>query len=181
MLTVMNDSIYYVEARWGGSEDSPPPHRLRELIAELDVRDEEHPDTWMTHEDSGWSLRLDEDRFAYLENPDCETVNHIANVSSETALRLWTDFAAGGPDAVAEFEWKLGRPPVSEQEIAERSERVRLAQLELDRDFYDQLGPELSDASCRAQGCTRGHIQYSVFCKAHHFQQIRGRPCPFLD
>lgn len=65
---LMNDSIFYVEARWGGSEESPPPNRLRELIAQLEIRDEEHPDTWMIHEDSGWILRLDEDRFACLEN-----------------------------------------------------------------------------------------------------------------
>lgn len=177
----MNSSIFYVETRWGGSEESPPHDRLRELIAELDVRDEEHPDTWMIHEDTGWSLRLDEDRFAYLENPACETIAHLSNVTAETALTFWDRFAAGGPDAVAEFEWKQGPRPVSEQESAERAERARQSLLLFDRDFYDQLGPELSDATCRVQSCTRGRIQYSVFCKVHHFEQIRARPCPFTD
>lgn len=177
----MNGSTFYVQTRWGGDEESPPPDRLRELIAELEVRDEEHPDTWMIHDDSGWALRLDEDRFAYLENPECETTKHMTDVSSETALTLWTAFAFGGPDAVAEFEWKQGRRAVNEQEIAERAERARQAMLMLDRGFYDQLGPELSDAICRARGCTRGRIQYSVFCKPHHFEQIQGRPCPFSD
>lgn len=178
---MMNGPTFYVETRWGDSEESPPLNRLRELIAELKVRDEEHPDTWMIHGDSGWSLRLDEDRFAYLENPECEIIKHLSDVTAETALTLWTSFAAGGPDAVTEFEWKRGPRPVSEQEIVERTERAKQSLLLLDRDFYDQLGPELSDATCRVQDCTRWRIQYSVFCKAHHFEQVRGRPCPFSD
>jgi len=177
----MNTPTYHVEARWGGSEESPPPNRLGELIAELSVRDEEHPDTWMIHHDSGWSIRLDEDHFAYLENPECETIGHLAGVAAEAALTLWMEFAAGGPDAVAEFEWRQGPRPVSEQEVVEIAERARQAMLRLDRDFYDQLGPELSDATCQAQGCTRGRIECSVLCKAHHFEQIRGRSCPFSD
>lgn len=177
----MNNPIFHVETRWGGSEECPPSDRLRALIAELSVRDEEHPDTWMIHQDSGWSLRLDEDHFAYLENPECETIGHLTDVSADTALTLWTGFAAGGPDAVDEFKWKQGPRPVSERETVERAERARQALLRLDRDFYDQLGPELSDATCRVQGCTRGRIRYSVLCKAHHFEQLRGRPCPFSD
>lgn len=178
---MMNGPIFYVETRWGGSEQSPSPNRLRELIAELDVRDEEHPDTWMIHDESGWSVRLDEDRFAYLENPECETIKPLSDVTAETALALWASFAAGGPDAVTEFKWKQGSRPVSEQEHAERAKRARQSLLWLDRNFYDQLGPELSDAICRVQDCPRWRIRYSVFCKAHHFEQIRGRPCPFAD
>ena len=142
----MNNPIFYVETRWGGSEASPQPHRLRELIAELDVRDQEHPDTWMMHQDSEWVLRLDEDRFAYLGNPEGETIGHLADVSAETALMLWTCFATGGPDAVAKFAWKQGPRPVSEQERAERAERARASIWLADRAFYDQLGPELSQA-----------------------------------
>jgi hypothetical protein len=179
--TMVNSHTYYVESRWGGGEETPSRDRLREIIAELNVRDEEHPDTWMVHVDSEWSLRLDEDHFAYLENPDGETVGHLADMSAEQALTLWLGFAAGGPDAVAKFEWKDGPRPVSEQEIAERSERARHMLLTSDRNFYDQLGPELPDTSCKVQGCTRGSIQYSVLCAVHHFEQVRGRPSPFSD
>lgn len=177
---MINNPTYYVETRWGGSEESPPPSRLCELIAELDVRDEEHPDAWMIHQDSGWLLRLDEDRFAYLENPECETIGHLAHVSAETALTLWIAFASEGPDAVADFKWKQGPRPVSEQERAERAEQATKALLASDRNFYDQLGPELPDTICRVDGCTCQRIQYSVLCRAHHFEQIRQRPCPFL-
>jgi hypothetical protein len=62
----MADSSYFVETRWGGSEDSPSPSRLAEIVAELDIKDEEHPDTWLVHTASGWLLRLDEEGFAYL-------------------------------------------------------------------------------------------------------------------
>lgn len=178
---MLSNQHYYVETRWGGGEEAPSPRRLRELIAELSVRDEEHPDTWMIHQHSDWSLRLDEERFAYLENPEGRTMGHLADVSAENALTLWLRFASGGPDAVAEFEWKQGPRPVSEYEIAKRAERARQLSLASDRNFYDQLGLEVPDTTCKVSGCKRGHIQYGVLCKVHHFEQVRGRSSPFSD
>jgi hypothetical protein len=174
-------NAYYVETRWGGSEESPPLDRLREIIAELDIRDEEHPDTWMGHADSDWLLRLDEDRFAYLQNSEDETIAHLSAVSPATALTLWRQFAEGGRDAVSGYGWISGPRPISAQEQSDRARRATQALLALDCEFYAQLGPELTDAVCRTDGCTRGRIQYSVLCKAHHFEKLRGRPCPFSD
>ena len=48
---------YTVTARWGGSEDEPNELRMRELLAQLDAHDPEHPDAWLTHE-SGWTLSV---------------------------------------------------------------------------------------------------------------------------
>ena len=53
------------------------------------------------------------------------------------------------------------------------------AQLAADRAFYDLLGPERDDEPCRRPSCRRGAIAQSVLCRAHHFESIRGRPCPF--
>ncbi|MCC2954489.1 hypothetical protein LK542_02540 [Massilia sp. IC2-477] len=172
---------YFVESRWGGSEDIPPVERMRELIAELDVKDEEHPDTWLTHNSSGWSIRLDEDHFAYFENEECEIIGHMANVSAAQALELWLCLAKDGPNAVSALKWIPGSRPISQQEIDERTVKANESLLASDRAFYDQLGPELTDAVCRMQDCERGRIRYSVFCKIHHFEQIRHRPCPFSD
>ena len=58
---------------------------------------------------------------------------------------------------------------------------VSAAQLRRDRTFYDSLGPERPDVPCRAPGCPRGAIAQSVFCRAHHFEQVKGRPCSFSD
>jgi hypothetical protein len=54
-------------------------------------------------------------------------------------------------------------------------------QLRRDRTFYDTLGPERPGVACRFPGCPCGAIGQSVFCRAHHFEQVMGRPCPFDD
>jgi hypothetical protein len=50
---------------------------------------------------------------------------------------------------------------------------------ELDREFYDSLGPERTGTKCRHEGCQRGTIKFSVFCRLHHFEQVKRKPCPF--
>jgi len=48
---------YYAVDRWtGGGEDDPPVERLREILQELDVNDPEHPDCWLVHRETGWTL-----------------------------------------------------------------------------------------------------------------------------
>jgi hypothetical protein len=51
-----------------------------------------------------------------------------------------------------------------------------VAQLRRDRAYYDTLGPERADVPCRSPGCPRGAIANSVFCRAHHFEQLTGAP-----
>ena len=55
------------------------------------------------------------------------------------------------------------------------------SQKKLDRDFYDSLGEERLDKACKKEGCERGAISGSAFCKVHHFEMIRQRTCPFSD
>lgn len=51
--------------------------------------------------------------------------------------------------------------------------------LRLDRQFYDSLGAEVNGTACRREGCERGAVRLSVFCRKHHCESIRKRPCPF--
>ena len=96
----------------------------------------------------------------------------------------WADRLAGREDTAARLEVfryyvrfdafpdRLGAPdPPPADEIMRR----------LDREFYDSLGGERADARCRHDGCDRGTIEFSVFCRVHHFEQVRKKPCPFLD
>ena len=46
----------------------------------------------------------------------------------------------------------------------------------LDREFYQSLGHERGGTNCRRDGCTRGTVELSVFCRAHHFESVKGRP-----
>lgn len=175
----MSEPHFYVEARWGGGEDEPSPERMREIVAELATRDEEHPDAWLVHSPSEWSLRLDEDRLAYLEDHEGNTVAHMTEVGPDQALRLWSLFSIGGRESVSGEAWVEGAPPVSAEEIQAREDRARQLVLSSDRRFYDQLGAERPAVPCRSGGCLRGSITGSVFCRSHHFEQVYRRACPF--
>jgi hypothetical protein len=59
-------------------------------------------------------------------------------------------------------------PPAPEQAL-----------LKMDRDFYDSIGAESSEMRCRREGCHRGTVNLSVFCRKHHFENVKLRPCPF--
>jgi hypothetical protein len=56
-----------------------------------------------------------------------------------------------------------------------------VAMLNFDREFYESLGPENMETPCRCEGCPRGAVKYSVFCRIHHFESIRKKDCPFDD
>lgn len=51
--------------------------------------------------------------------------------------------------------------------------------MELDKEFFEGLGPERLDVPCRTEGCTKGAVQYSVFCRRHHFEMVKKELCPF--
>jgi hypothetical protein len=176
----MTYSNYFVETRWGGSEDSPLPSRLAEIVSELDTKDEEHPDTWLVHTSSGWLLRLDEEGYAYLEDENLDTISHLKGVSRTAGLDLWLRFAAAGPDGVKSDPWCKGPRVLSDEEVATYRAQAESLTLESDRQFFDLLGSEDNARPCQRVGCTRGRIESSVLCKVHHFEQIRNRPCPFM-
>jgi len=175
----VDDAPFYVESRWSGSEAAPSVERMRELISELNVRDEEHPDAWLIHSSSGWGLTLDENGYAYLSDADCKIVAHMQNVLADQALQLWIRFSTQGPEGVNAEPWTKGPRYISPEEIALRQARADASLLQYDREFYDQLGPEHETESCKSPGCLRGHVKYSVLCRIHHFEQIRNRKCPF--
>lgn len=49
------------------------------------------------------------------------------------------------------------------------------------RGFCDKLGPENAAKECRREGCHRGVVKFSVFCRRHHFEKVYNRPYPFED
>jgi hypothetical protein len=176
----MSDPSHYVETRWGGSEDAPSAGRLAELVAELDTKDEEHPDACLVHQASGWLLRLDEEGFAYLEDEDLQTVSHMEGISRAAGLDLWLRFASAGPDGVRDEAWCQGPRVFLDEEVASIQAQAEAQTLEADRQFFNLLGTEDAARPCKRIGCTRGRIVGSALCKVHHFEQLRNRPCPFV-
>ena len=57
-------------------------------------------------------------------------------------------------------------------------EQREAGMLQIALGFYDSLGPESPARQCRRDGCSRGAVEYSVLCRVHHFESIKGR-CPF--
>jgi hypothetical protein len=88
--------------------------------------------------------------------------------------------AAGQFDELEREPWQPGsRPPLSPEARDARERMFADAQRARDRAFYDCLGAERPTIPCRDDGCTRGSISLSVFCRRHHFENVKGRPCPF--
>ena len=82
---------------------------MREILAELDKHDPEHPDVWLTHE-SGWTLLVFESGLVVWENPETEDEpRHQINVSSEKALELWLKLARGEIAAIEQEPWCPGQ------------------------------------------------------------------------
>jgi hypothetical protein len=168
---------FFVETRWGSSEKSPSADRMRAVLAELDEPDDEHPDTWLTHE-SGWILIADQDGLVVLENDETSAPpRHMRGVSRERVLELWLQLAAGNLQELEQAPWQPGhgRAPLTDAQRAERAE----ASLTIDRQFYDSLGPERSEPRCGVMDCSRGAVRASLFCRVHQFENARRRPCPF--
>jgi len=109
----------------------------------------------------------------------------IDSVSLEATIQF-ADRLSGGFDNEAacdviryylRFEsWpdRIGAPdPLSEEEELAQE----LAQE--DREFYDSLGQERSGTQCRREGCSRGAVAFSAFCRIHQFENVQKRACPF--
>jgi hypothetical protein len=57
----------------------------------------------------------------------------------------------------------------------------RLREEAEDRAFYEILGEERASPHCEAAGCARGAIEHSVYCRVHHFEMVRRKPCPYRE
>src|SRR5258708_31723642 len=171
---------YSVTARWGDSVDEPNENRMRELLAQLDKHDPEHPDTWLTHE-SGWTLSFFETGLLIWENLESEgQPRHQVDISKEKALSLWLKLSRGEIAEIEKEPWSPGQaPPISPEKRAELIKQSEEATRRTFRDFYDKLGHENKKVPCRRSGCERGAIRNSVFCKVHHFGSIYKTVCPF--
>ncbi|MCP4601045.1 MAG: hypothetical protein GY847_11055 [Proteobacteria bacterium] len=100
--------VFDVVDRWGTEESNVSVERMRELLASLDIEDEEHPDVSLTHE-SEWCLSAFPGGLLVWENVETGTdPKHMRNVLREKVLELWTKLAQGDIDAVSSEPWLDG-------------------------------------------------------------------------
>jgi hypothetical protein len=99
------------------------------------------------------------------------------------AIVDWADRLAGREDPAARldvfryyfrfdaFPDRLGSPDPPPVDEIIRS---------LDRKFYDSMAVESTESKCRHEGCSRGVTKFSIFCRVHHFEQIKKSPVHFV-
>ncbi|MFL6257198.1 MAG: hypothetical protein ACJ74T_19495 [Pyrinomonadaceae bacterium] len=56
---------------------------------------------------------------------------------------------------------------------------MRNASIAGDSKFYESLGEEIGPEVCGWDGCERNRLALSVMCRAHHYEMVLKRPCPF--
>lgn len=161
----------------GDSADAPTPDVMRRFLEALDPQDEEHGAAWVSDE-HGNSLEYEVGGNLAFSQSTC--VRHLPKVSLDRVVELWQKLAAGRLDELEREPWQPGaRPPLSPEAREARNRMLAEAQLASDRRFYEALGSERAANPCRADGCVRGSVAFSVFCRQHHFENVMKRPCPF--
>ena len=161
----------------GDSRESPSAEAMRTFLDALDPADEEHGAAWLT-DDEGRSLEYSVDGNLCFDGSG--EPRHMTSVSRATVLELWLKLAQGRIDELTLEPWRSGTRDPLPPEVLERRQREAAAwQLQQDRAFHDALGAERQDERCRSAKCRRGAVALSVFCRRHHFENIKGRPCPF--
>ena len=99
---------YHVSRRWGDCNNDPSVEQMREVLAELDVEDDEHPDVALVHE-SGWCLGAYPSGllvWEYLGN--AYEPRHMRGVPRDRVLELWKRLAKGEISAVNAEPWQPG-------------------------------------------------------------------------
>ena len=94
----------------------------------------------------------------------------------------WADRLSNSNDEAVRFEslvyyirFDAFLPRIGAPDPPPPQEAIQSADLK----FYEMLGPEDSTRPCKREGCSRGAIRNSVFCRRHHFEMIKRRVCPF--
>ncbi|WP_035603351.1 hypothetical protein [Haloferula sp. BvORR071] len=157
---------------------------MRAILAELDTPDQEHPSTWLS-DDAEWTLSIYESGLVVWENGENEEggePRYQEGLSREASLRLWQLLVAGNYAEIEQEPWKDGYgPPISDEELQRLKEESDRILREIHRKFYDSLGPEDAARQCLREGCQRGTVAFSAFCRPHQFENVRKEPCPFDD
>ena len=96
---------FHIYTRWGECEDTPTIERMREVLGELDVEDEEHNSVSLTHE-TEWSLEAFPSGLMIWQHLEGDTGKCLRGVSREKILELWIKLSRGEIAAVDSEPWQ---------------------------------------------------------------------------
>ena len=99
---------YHVFTRWGSDHSCPTPEQMREVLAELDADDIEHPSVSLTH-DLEWCLAACPGGLLVWENLEADDqARHLNDVARERVLTLWIRLAEGRLAEIEAEPWIPG-------------------------------------------------------------------------
>lgn len=139
----------------------------------------------------GWDSSLDEMILLIPGEPDPRVAARYGYFRAEQNMQLieecaeWTRRFAPEPDddllvGVFRFRMNVGAWPPQDWFLPpELAARFKVLKEKEERKLYRALGAERPHVSCRREGCRRGAITASLFCRSHHFEMLLHRPCPF--
>ena len=167
---------FSIERRWGNDSDVASIDEMNKALSELDVIDEEHPDTWLTHE-SGWTLACHSDGLVQWGNAEDGNESwHINSISRAQMLDLWIKLSQGRIDEIKRLDWVVGNG--YKPNTAEENQAIAESILASDKKYYELLIPS-DDEKCIETGCSYNAVKRSVLCRFHHFEMIMKKKCPF--
>ena len=100
----------HLQFRWGGSVANPKREHMEKALAELDIDDQEHPDCWVTDNDSSWTLSAFGSGLLIWERAedDVDRPRHMRGVSRSQVIHLWEALSAGRIADVEAQPWLPG-------------------------------------------------------------------------
>jgi hypothetical protein len=99
---------FVVRDRWGMMRHAPPVETMCQVLATLDIEDQEHADVSLTHE-SGWCLSAFPSGLLIWENVEAdEELRHMTGVPREKVLELWQALAQGDLGRINSEPWAIG-------------------------------------------------------------------------
>ena len=97
---------YYMRNRMGTSVGAPDAAQMRQVLAELEDADDEHPDVSLRHE-SGWVVSVFADRTLYFENIEDPSIAPRQGVAEswDEVIDLLQKVAHGDLEDVSAWHW----------------------------------------------------------------------------
>jgi hypothetical protein len=169
---------YTIQNGLGDREERPDLARMTRYLEAVDLEDEDHGSAWVTDGGDNTLQYNSDGVLVFLRG--WRKPRHLARVTRERALLLWLELIEGRLEALERLPWQPGlRPRRPEGELERERQQREEEQLRQDLRFFRTLGAESATGRCRRGGCPRGPIEGHALCRAHQFESVKGRPCPF--
>ena len=99
---------FHLTDRWGATHSEPSIEMMRQVLATLEIEDQEHPDVSLTHE-SGWCLSAFPSGLVIWENVEADgEPRHMTGLPQARVLELWQALAQGDLERIESKDWAAG-------------------------------------------------------------------------